>query len=63
MHVVIVGVLSVGACCTSMHMLHLCAGFVPVGGKVDTVFLCIHFVPLAAGGNSVHMLQRSVHML
>ena len=30
-HVVIVGVLSVGACCTSMHMLHLCAGFVPAG--------------------------------
>ena len=62
-HVVTVGVLSVGACCTAMHMLHLCACFVPAGVKGATVFLCIYFVPVAAGGNAVHMLQRSVHML
>ena len=57
-------------CTVSRCMLHsyahaatLCAGFVPAGVKVATVFLCIYFVPVAAGGNTVHMLQRSVHML
>ena len=57
-HVVTVGVLSVGACCASVQVLYL-----QVSSKVATVFLCIYFVPVAAGGNAVHMLQRSVHML